>query len=218
MFLQTWAYLTINSVGVIRHRDPDVFRSQGESEIEGGWLFYRRRRCVDGADEGWSRKFTSQLSPSRTPFPILESWESSENVEERCGWWRVGAIPSHSPFDMNTMNGHSQTRPTESWDSASTDLFESFRQYDESGSPRRIQVLKYLVLTYILMGSEINPFDSQETKPYVPAFSDWETCSKRDDGTGTRTIQRLRLWLASSRRIKDVTFKKRNESWKVSHR
>lgn len=52
------------------------------------------------------------------------------------------------------------------WDKASTDLFESFRQYDESGSSQRIQVLKYLVLTYMLMGSDINPFDSQETKPY----------------------------------------------------
>lgn len=53
----------------------------------------------------------------------------------------------------------------ESWEKASTDLFESFRQYDESGSPQRIQVLKYLVLAYMLMGSDINPFDSQETKP-----------------------------------------------------
>lgn len=53
-----------------------------------------------------------------------------------------------------------------SYEKASTDLFESFRQYDESGSPQRIQVLKYLVLAYMLMGSEINPFDSQETKPY----------------------------------------------------
>ncbi|ORY31403.1 PCI domain-domain-containing protein [Naematelia encephala] len=52
------------------------------------------------------------------------------------------------------------------WDNASIDLFESFRQYDESGSSQRIQVLKYLVLTYMLMGSNINPFDSQETKPY----------------------------------------------------
>jgi COP9 signalosome complex subunit 2 len=54
-----------------------------------------------------------------------------------------------------------------SWDNATTDLFESFRQYDESGSPQRIQVLKYLVLATMLMGSRINPFDSQETKPYV---------------------------------------------------
>lgn len=54
---------------------------------------------------------------------------------------------------------------TEAWDKASTDLFESFRQYDECGSSQRIQVLKYLVLAYMLMGSEINPFDSQETQP-----------------------------------------------------
>lgn len=51
------------------------------------------------------------------------------------------------------------------WEKASTDFFESFKQYDESGSPQRIQVLKYLVLAYMLMGSDINPFDSQETKP-----------------------------------------------------
>ena len=59
----------------------------------------------------------------------------------------------------------SRLTSVESYEKASTDLFESFRQYDESGSPQRIQVLKYLVLAYMLMGSEINPFDSQETKP-----------------------------------------------------
>lgn len=53
----------------------------------------------------------------------------------------------------------------EKWGRASEDFFESFKNYDEAGSPQRIQVLKYLVLAYMLMGSEINPFDSQETKP-----------------------------------------------------
>lgn len=38
--------------------------------------------------------------------------------------------------------------------------------YDEAGSPQRITVLKYLVLSHMLMGSDIDPFDSQETKPY----------------------------------------------------
>lgn len=52
------------------------------------------------------------------------------------------------------------------WARASTDFFESFRNYDESGAPQRIQVLKYLVLANLLMGSGINPFDSQEAKPY----------------------------------------------------
>ncbi|KAK7063850.1 PCI domain-containing protein [Favolaschia claudopus] len=52
------------------------------------------------------------------------------------------------------------------WNRASEDFFESFCKYDEAGSPQRIQVLKYLVLANMLMGSEVNPFDSQETKPY----------------------------------------------------
>ncbi|PVF99848.1 PCI-domain-containing protein [Serendipita vermifera] len=52
------------------------------------------------------------------------------------------------------------------WEKASEDFFSSFHNYDEAGSPQRIQVLKYLVLAYLLMGSEIDPFDSQETKPY----------------------------------------------------
>jgi len=52
------------------------------------------------------------------------------------------------------------------WHRASEDFFESFRNYDEAGSSQRIQVLKYLVLANMLMGSEVNPFDSQETKPY----------------------------------------------------
>lgn len=52
------------------------------------------------------------------------------------------------------------------WQRASEDFFESFKNYDEAGSPQRISVLKYLVLANMLTGSEVNPFDSQETKPY----------------------------------------------------
>lgn len=57
------------------------------------------------------------------------------------------------------------------WNRASEDFFESFRNYDEAGSPQRIQVLKYLVLANMLTGSEVNPFDSQETKPCVDSIS-----------------------------------------------
>ncbi|KJE96816.1 COP9 signalosome complex subunit 2, variant [Capsaspora owczarzaki ATCC 30864] len=52
------------------------------------------------------------------------------------------------------------------WAEANQDFFEAFKNYDESGSSRRIQCLKYLVLANMLMQSEINPFDSQEAKPY----------------------------------------------------
>ncbi|KAG9189600.1 COP9 signalosome complex subunit 2 [Alternaria panax] len=54
----------------------------------------------------------------------------------------------------------------ENWKGAQSDFFESFKNYDEAGSLQRIQVLKYLVLATMLSGLDINPFDSQETKPY----------------------------------------------------
>ncbi|CAG9818328.1 unnamed protein product [Phaedon cochleariae] len=42
----------------------------------------------------------------------------------------------------------------------------AFKNYDEAGSPRRVNCLKYLILTSMLLKSAINPFDSQEAKPY----------------------------------------------------
>ncbi|ORX66718.1 hypothetical protein DL89DRAFT_269761 [Linderina pennispora] len=54
----------------------------------------------------------------------------------------------------------------QNWEGARSDFFESFKNYDEAGSPQRIQVLKYLVLASMLSESEINPFASPETKSY----------------------------------------------------
>ncbi|KAH0172921.1 CSN2 COP9 signalosome complex, partial [Aureobasidium melanogenum] len=74
----------------------------------------------------------------------------------------------------------------ENWKEAQSDFFDSFRNYDEAGSLQRIQVLKYLVLTTMLMGSDINPFDSQETKPYkndprIAAMTELVDAYQRDD-------------------------------------
>ena len=74
----------------------------------------------------------------------------------------------------------------ENWKEAQSDFFESFKNYDEAGSMQRIQVLKYLVLTTMLMKSTINPFESQETKPYkndprISAMTDLVDAYQRDD-------------------------------------
>ncbi|KAI4870278.1 PCI-domain-containing protein [Hypoxylon rubiginosum] len=74
----------------------------------------------------------------------------------------------------------------ENWKDAQSDFFESFRNYDEAGSLQRIQVLKYLLLTTMLMKSDINPFDSQETKPYrndprISAMTKLVDAYQRDD-------------------------------------
>jgi len=75
---------------------------------------------------------------------------------------------------------------SENWKEAQSDFFESFRNFDEAGSLQRIQVLKYLVLTTMLMGSNINPFDSPETKAYqndprISAMTDLVDAYQRDD-------------------------------------
>lgn len=74
----------------------------------------------------------------------------------------------------------------ENWKDAQTDFFESFRSYDEAGSLQRIQVLNYLVLVTMLMGSDISPFDSPETKAYqsdprISAMTDLVDAYQRDD-------------------------------------
>lgn len=48
----------------------------------------------------------------------------------------------------------------EAWKEAKADFFESFRNYDEAGSLQRIQVLKYLLLTTMLMKETTSPFES----------------------------------------------------------
>nr|CAB3232892.1 COP9 signalosome complex subunit 2-like [Phallusia mammillata] len=76
------------------------------------------------------------------------------------------AIPH--PFTMGVIRecgGKMHLREGE-YEKAHTDFFEAFKNYDESGSPRRTTCLKYLVLANMLMKSDINPFDSQEAKPY----------------------------------------------------
>lgn len=81
----------------------------------------------------------------------------------------------------------------ENWAQAQSDFFESFRNYDEAGSLHRIQVLKYLLLTTMLMKSTINPFDSQETKPYkadprISAMTELVDAFQRDDLRGYESV------------------------------
>lgn len=52
------------------------------------------------------------------------------------------------------------------WMLAYNEFFESFRNHQEAGNARAVQVLKYVVLANMLASSDINPFDSREAKVY----------------------------------------------------
>jgi COP9 signalosome complex subunit 2 len=46
-------------------------------------------------------------------------------------------------------------------------VWQSFKSYDEVGDPRRLVLLKYLVLASMLHQSKIDPFDSQVMTSYI---------------------------------------------------
>ena len=52
------------------------------------------------------------------------------------------------------------------YEEAGKTFFQAFKSYDEAGDPSRLRCLKYLVLASMLHASSINPFDSQEARPY----------------------------------------------------
>lgn len=52
------------------------------------------------------------------------------------------------------------------YEAAGKTFFQAFKCYDEAGDPSRLRCLKYLVLASMLHASSINPFDSQEARPY----------------------------------------------------
>lgn len=52
------------------------------------------------------------------------------------------------------------------YEAAGKTFFQAFKSYDEAGDPSRLRCLKYLVLASMLHASSINPFDSQEARPY----------------------------------------------------
>lgn len=53
------------------------------------------------------------------------------------------------------------------FEKARLEFYESFKNYDEAGSPLKKQILKYLALCSLLTENEFDPFDTQETQTYA---------------------------------------------------
>jgi len=72
------------------------------------------------------------------------------------------------------------------WSNAKQEFFDAFKNYDESGSPRRVVCLRYIVLASLLENTNINPFESPETKSLashediLPVVELWDAFEKFD--------------------------------------
>jgi hypothetical protein len=77
-----------------------------------------------------------------------------------------GGIPHPRTLALIQELGGKMHMAAKEYDAASKTFFQAFKSYDEAGDPSRLRCLKYLVLASMLHASSINPFDSQEARPY----------------------------------------------------
>ncbi|OAA36647.1 PCI/PINT associated module [Metarhizium rileyi] len=140
----------------------------------------------DGTDD--SSKGTYSLEIYALEIQMLA--ETKNNKQLKALYQRAlkvkSAVPHPRIMGIIRECGGKMHMSEENWKEAQSDFFESFRNYDEAGSLQRIQVLKYLLLSTMLMKSNINPFDSQETKPYksdprISAMTELVDAYQRDD-------------------------------------
>ncbi|KAJ3493891.1 hypothetical protein NLG97_g4442 [Lecanicillium saksenae] len=147
----------------------------------------------DGTDE--PSKGTYSLEIYALEIQMLA--ETKNNKQLKALYQRAlkvkSAVPHPRIMGIIRECGGKMHMSEENWKEAQSDFFESFRNYDEAGSLQRIQVLKYLLLTTMLMKSDINPFDSQETKPYksdprISAMTELVDSYQRDDIHGYEQV------------------------------
>jgi COP9 signalosome complex subunit 2 len=77
-----------------------------------------------------------------------------------------GGIPHPRTLAMIQELGGKNFMASKEYEAAEKTFFQAFKSYDEAGDPNRLRCLKYLVLAAMLNSSVINPFDSQEARPY----------------------------------------------------
>mmetsp|Transcript_8552 Transcript_8552/g.14209 ORF Transcript_8552/g.14209 Transcript_8552/m.14209 type:complete len:498 (-) Transcript_8552:64-1557(-) len=77
-----------------------------------------------------------------------------------------GGIPHPRTLALIQELGGKMHMAAREYESAGKTFFQAFKSYDEAGDPSRLRCLKYLVMASMLHASTINPFDSQEARPY----------------------------------------------------
>jgi COP9 signalosome complex subunit 2 len=77
-----------------------------------------------------------------------------------------GGIPHPRTLALIQELGGKMHMSSREYEAANTAFFQAFKSYDEAGDIARLRCLKYLVLASMLHASSINPFDSQEVRPY----------------------------------------------------
>jgi COP9 signalosome complex subunit 2 len=89
---------------------------------------------------------------------LRETFQKAMNVR--------GGIPHPRTIALIQELGGKMHMSHAEYEEAGKTFFQAFKSYDEAGDHSRLRCLKYLVLASMLHASSINPFDSQEARPY----------------------------------------------------
>ena len=104
-----------------------------------------------------------------------------------------GGIPHPRTLALIQELGGKMHMEAKEYEAAGKTFFQAFKSYDEAGDPSRLRCLKYLVLASMLHVSTINPFDSQEARPYrddpeIVAMTNLVTAFHNNDIVGFEKI------------------------------
>lgn len=98
-------------------------------------------------------------------YSALRNYKEVKKIYKNCNKIR-SAIPHPLIMSIIRECGGKMYLKAGKYEKAYTDFFEAFKNFDEAGSSKKYTCLKYLLLTSMLMKSEIDPFHSQEIRPY----------------------------------------------------
>ncbi|KAL1503036.1 hypothetical protein AB1Y20_011105 [Prymnesium parvum] len=127
---------------------------------------HRSCQQVDGSDD--LKKGTQLLEVYALEIQMYTATKNNKRLKSlyQKALQIKSAIPHPKIMGVIRECGGKMHMAQREWELARNDFFEAFKNYDEAGVQRRVQCLKYLVLANMLVNSKINPFDSQEAKPY----------------------------------------------------
>ena len=124
--------------------------------------------CQDAAGVDDQRKGTQLLevyalqiqlhTEQRNPRKLKELYHKALAIKSAIPHPRIMGVIRECGGKMHTTE--------RAWEDAATDFFEAFKSYDEAGAAARTRCLRYLVVALMLMESQVDPFDSQEARPY----------------------------------------------------
>mmetsp|Transcript_38519 Transcript_38519/g.44890 ORF Transcript_38519/g.44890 Transcript_38519/m.44890 type:complete len:548 (+) Transcript_38519:70-1713(+) len=163
----------MNEISQLQMVIRDLLRSQGISPSEMGIGEERGENSSSSEDvdqKSQQQRFagTHLLEIYALQIQLYSRQKDNKKVRELYNRaMRVeGGIPHPRTIALIQEVGGKCHMANQDFEAAGKTFFQAFKSYDEAGDPSRLKCLKYLVMASMLHASSINPFDSQEARPY----------------------------------------------------